>query len=93
MVGDGGVVDEHIDGPEPRDDLLDHALNVRFARNVGSDSHRGVAVGLVDAGGHSLGGVQAHVGDGDLRALPREGAGDLLADVPPSAGYDGDLVL
>ncbi len=93
--GDGGVVDEQVDGPERGTGLVDEPVDVVVAREVGADGDGASTVGLdggdgvVDGAGEAF--VEDLLGtrrDRDRGAFARERARDRLADPATGSGDD-----
>src|SRR6266516_3716078 len=87
VLGDAGVVDEDVDGPDVRLDRRDEALAVARLGDVA-----GVAPGPAPHGGRGgLGPGAVTPAQGDLRPRPGQGGGDVLANAPGTAGHQGGL--
>ena len=92
LVGDAGVVDQHVDLAEGVDGLLDDLLAVLIDAHVGGDGDDlhalGGALGL-----HFLQLVQAAGDQNQIAALIGEDLGGALADAGVGAGDDGNFTF
>ena len=88
-AGDPGIVHEHVEPPEPREDVRVHGLPRRLVANVeGKGEHA-----FTKPSRRNAEGWQVDVGGDDLRPLADEGGGDRLANATRRAGHVGDLPL
>jgi hypothetical protein len=83
------VVDEHVQGAQARDRLVDHALRVGLLGVVAGNRDRALA-DQRDRLGQRL---VAPPGDGDEGSLLRESKSDGASDPAPPAGHENDPVL
>jgi hypothetical protein len=86
---DSGVVERDVQAAVGRDRMVDDALHVVEAGDVGGD-RRGLGVGVSNLGGDAFGGIGVAVGDDDARAVGGESLGGRLAEAGPAAGHDAD---
>ena len=86
----GGVVDENVGRAEALDRRGHDPRAVGGEADVGGDDQNVAAHLLDQRRGASERGFGS-TGDGDVRALASEGAGDRKADPRPAAGDDGGL--
>ena len=88
-----GVVDEDVEAAELRDGLADDSPAVLGIAQVAAHLN-GLAAGGLDEPGRLCGVVVLlEIGDGDVRALAREGERDGAADAAVTAGHDGREVF
>ena len=89
MLRDGGVVDQHVESPVPRDGVVDHALGEGAVAEIAGEVLRARRVG--PAFGDELAQQGLAPGDGHhRRAALRERPGRDPADAGRRAGDDDD---
>src|SRR4051794_36248911 len=90
-LDDAGVVDQHVDAPGARDDIVDQALRVIAVRHV-ADEGGDVEAAAGGARGGAMEFCFAPRGDGAARAVLPEFTREERAGAARPAGNDGRAV-
>ncbi len=83
----GGIVDQHVDRPPPRQDVDEQAIDLRGIREVASEGNGFATVGD-DVAGHCGGGGHVDVDHGGGVSVCRQPAGDGATQPTASTGDD-----
>ena len=91
LPADRGVVDQHVQPPEPRDDGVDKGFGLRVVGYIGEVHVRLPARFVNQAHGFAAIGLRLAGGDHHAETVARQMLGDRPADVHGAAGDQGHL--